>query len=90
MVCTNAQGGDNNVKLANNNHSDKIILKELVEMLQRRTQTTTMYKVRAHTNIKGNEKADKFAKEERGKGHYDAINLHEFAHATPYYYQKDW
>ena len=57
-------------------------------MLQRRTQPTTMYKVRAHANIESNEKADKLAKEGREKGHYDAINLHEFAHATPYYYQK--
>ena len=73
-----------------NNHPDKTILKEIVEMLQKRTQPTTMYKVRAHANIESNEKADKLAKEGREKGHYDAINLQKFAHATPYYYQKDW
>ena len=56
------------------NHPDKIILEEIVEMLQRRTQPTTMYKIRAHANIEGNEKADKLAKEGREKGHYDAIN----------------
>ena len=73
-----------------NNHPNKIILEKIVEMLQRRTQPTTMYKVRTHANIEGNEKANKLAKKEREKGHYDAINPHKFAHATPYYYQKDW
>ena len=72
------------------NHPNKTILKEIVEMLQRRIQPTIMYKVRAYANIEGNEKADKLAKVGREKGHYDAINPHEFAHATPYYYQKDW
>ena len=73
-----------------NNHPDKTILDEIVEMLQRRIQPTTMYKVRVHANIVGNEKVDKLAKEGRKKGHYNAINLHEFTHATPYFYQKDW
>ena len=55
-----------------------------------RTQLTTLYKVRAHSNIEGNEKADKLAKIGWRKGHYDAIHSHEFAHSTPYYYQRDW
>ena len=59
-------------------------------MLERRSQPTIMYKIRAQANIKSNEKADKIVKKGREKGHYDAINLHKFAHATPYYYQKDW
>ena len=29
-------------------------------------------------------------KKEEKKRHYDAINPYKFAHATPYYYQKDW
>ena len=73
-----------------NNHPDKTILQEIVELLQQRTQPTTLYKVRAHTNIEGNEKADELAKKGREKEHIDAINPHEFAHSTPYYYQKDW
>ena len=72
------------------NHPDKTILQEIVKLLQQRTQPTTLYKVRVHANIEGNEKADELAKEGREKGHIDAINPHEFAHSTPYYYQKDW
>ena len=72
------------------NHSDKTILQKIVKLLQQRTQPTTLYKVQAHANIEGNEKADELAKESREKEHTDAINPHEFAHSTPYYYQKDW
>ena len=73
-----------------NNHLDKTILQEIVELLQQRTQPTTLYKVRAHANIEGNEETDKLAIEAREKEHTGAINPHEFAHSTPYYYQKDW
>jgi len=38
-----------------NNHADKIILKDMVEMLKTRIQPTTFYKVKAHINIEGNE-----------------------------------
>ena len=41
-----------------NNHPDKTILQEIVKLLQQRTQPITLYKVRAHANILGNEKAD--------------------------------
>ena len=50
-----------------NNHLDKTILQKNVELLQQRTQPTTLYKVRAHANIEGNEKADELAKEGRKK-----------------------
>ena len=73
-----------------NNHLDKTILQEIVKLLQQRTQHTTLYKVRAHANILGNEKADELAKVGREKEHTDAINPYEFVHSTPYYYQKDW
>ena len=73
-----------------NNHLDKTILQEIVELLQQRTQPTTLYKVRAHANLEGNEKVEKLAKGGREKEHTDAINPQEFAHSTPYYYQKDW
>ena len=73
-----------------NNHPDKTILQEIVELLQQRTQSTTLYKVQAYANIEGNEKTDELAKEGREKEHSNAINPHKFAHSTPYYYQKDW
>ena len=73
-----------------NNHPDKTILQEIVKLLQQRTQLTSLYKVQAHANIEGNKKANELAKEGREKEHTDAINPHEFAHFTPYYYQKDW
>ena len=73
-----------------NNHLDKTILQKIVELLQQRTQSTILYKVRAHTNIEGNKKANKLAKESNEKEHTNAINPHKFAHSTPYYCQKDW
>ena len=45
-----------------NNHADKIILTYMVEMLKSRTQPITIYKVKAHTNIDGNEQTDQLAK----------------------------
>ena len=69
-----------------NNHPNKTILQEIVELLQQRTQPTTLYKVQAHANIEGNEKENELAKEGREKEHTDAINPHKFAHSTPYYY----
>jgi ribonuclease HI len=46
-----------------NNHPDKTILALIVKLLKDRVSPTTLYKVRAHTNIIGNEEADKLAKE---------------------------
>jgi ribonuclease HI len=46
-----------------NNHPDKTILALIVKLLKDRVATTTLHKVRAHTNIIGNEEADKLAKE---------------------------
>ena len=66
-----------------NNHPNKTILQEIIELLQQRTQPTTLYKVQAHANIEGNEKADEFSKEGREKKHIDAINPYKFAHSTP-------
>ena len=45
-----------------NSHPDKKILEAIIKMLQSRTQITTLHKVKAHTNISGNEQADKLAK----------------------------
>jgi ribonuclease HI len=41
-----------------NNHLDKTILTLIVELLKNRTTPITLHKVRAHTNIQGNEEAD--------------------------------
>ena len=38
-----------------NNHPNKTIMTSMVEMLQNRTQLTTLHKVRTHANIEGNE-----------------------------------
>jgi hypothetical protein len=46
-----------------NNHPDKTILALIVNLLKNRAAPTTLYKVRAHTNIIGNEEVDKLAKE---------------------------
>ena len=73
-----------------NNHPDKTILQDIVTLLQQRTQPTSLYKVRAHANIDGNEKADELAKEGRDKDYHNAALPHEFAHSTPYYFQRDW
>jgi hypothetical protein len=59
-------------------------------MLQTRTQTTTLHKVKAHANISGNEQADKLAKLGCTLDHRNAIEIYEHAHPTPYYLQKNW
>jgi ribonuclease HI len=46
-----------------NNHSDKTILALIVKLLKNYIAPIALHKVRAHTNIKGNEEADKLAKE---------------------------
>ena len=73
-----------------NNHADKTILEEMLKMLKKQTQPTTIYKVKAHNKINGNEHADQLAKKGTMKRDYQfAVNPHEFAHTTPYYFQKD-
>ena len=57
-----------------NNHPNKTILQEIVELLQQRIQPATLYKVRAYANIEGNKKAEELAKEGREKEHTNAIN----------------
>jgi ribonuclease HI len=61
----------------------------MVQQLQNQTQPITLYKVRAHVNIDGNEQADKLAKEGLEFEHIIVIHPYEHAHATPYYYQKE-
>ena len=46
-----------------NSHPYHTTLNSMVKVLQNRTQPITLYKVRTHVNIDGNEKADKLAKE---------------------------
>ena len=41
-----------------NSHPDQTTLASMVQILQNRTQPITLYKVRAHVNIDGNEKTD--------------------------------
>ena len=72
-----------------NNHPDKTILTQIVQMLQSRTQPTSLHKVKAHSNITGNEIVDTLAKNGRHKPHFLPTELHEFAYSTPYYFHKD-
>jgi ribonuclease HI len=66
-----------------NSHPDQTTLASMVKILQKRTQPITLYKVRAHVNIDGNEKADKLAKEGLELEHIIAAHPYEHAHATP-------
>jgi ribonuclease HI len=69
-----------------NNHPDKLLLADIIKMLQERTLPLTIHIVRAHTNVTGNEEADKLAKEGNKKTLEDDLPLesHEFAHSSPY------
>jgi hypothetical protein len=60
-------------------------------MLKNRTATTYLYKVRAHTNIIGNEEADKLAKEGSKIILVSDIpyHPHENAHSTPYWWSRE-
>jgi hypothetical protein len=61
----------------------------MVETLKSRTQPTTIYKVKAHTNIDENEQTYQLAKHGAKKRYKFAAKSYEFAHTTPYYFQKD-
>ena len=71
------------------NHPDKTILSEMVQMLQQRTHTLTIHKVRAHSNIHGNDKVDELAKAGHDSEHQWHLSPHEYAHSTPYFLHKD-
>ena len=73
-----------------NNQPYKNILESTIRLLQCRTQITTLHKVKAHTNISGNEQADALATMGCELEHRGAIMTHEHAHPTPYCLQKDW
>jgi hypothetical protein len=60
------------------------MLESIIRMLQSRTQLSTLHKVKAHTNINGNEQADTLAKLGCELNHRDAITTYEHAHPTPY------
>jgi hypothetical protein len=62
----------------------------MIKMLISRTQTTTLHKIKAHTNIGENDQADALAKQGHELDHRDAVVPYEHAHPTPYYLQKYW
>ena len=70
------------------NYPDKTILSKMVDMLQQRTQITSLLKVRAHSKIHGNEIANELAKAGRRYVHTLSIFPHEHAHSTPYFLPK--
>ena len=61
----------------------------MVELLQKRTQSITLYKVRAHINNDGKEEADKLVKQGVLLAHRKAEHSYKHADATTYYNQKD-
>ena len=61
----------------------------MINFLIQRTQPTTLYKVRARANIRCYKGANTLAKEGTSKEYSNASQLHEFAHSTPFYYQRD-
>jgi ribonuclease HI len=74
-----------------NNYPDKTILASIVNMLKNRTATTHLHKVRAHTNIIGNEEVDKLAKKGTKIVLVSDIPFqpHESAHSTPYWWCRE-
>ena len=74
--------------ISHNNHLDKIILESMFKMLTSQTQITTLHKIKAHTNIGGNDQEDTLAKQGYELDHIDATVPYEHAHPTPYYLQK--
>jgi hypothetical protein len=60
-------------------------------MLKNRTATTHLYKVRAHTNIIGNEAADKLTKDGRKIVLVSDIPFypHESVHSTPFWWCRE-
>ena len=73
---------------SHNSHPNKIILENMVKMLISRTQTTTLHKIKAHTNIGGNDQADALAKQGRELDHKDAAISYEHAHLHHTTYKK--
>jgi len=60
----------------------------MVKLLLNQTQPTSIYKIKAHVNILGNEQVDRLAK--HGTKEYKfASKPYEFVHTMPFYYQKD-
>ena len=72
------------------NHADRTILSDMVEMLQKRTNILTIYKVKAHSNITINDKADELAKARYEEEHRLSIFLNEDAHSKSYFLHKDF
>ena len=59
-------------------------------MLQNRNQPLSIYIIHAHTNIQGNDKADKLAKAGNYLAHCPPRHDFEHAHSTPYYLYREW
>jgi ribonuclease HI len=71
------------------NHPNKTILTQIVTMLQSRTHPIALHKVKAHTDIIGNEIVDVLEKSGLRKPHSMPNKPHEHAYSTPYYLHKD-
>jgi hypothetical protein len=61
----------------------------MINMLSLRIQPTVIVKVKAHSNIEGNEQADKLAKIGVALSHWTPLHPYEHAHSTPYYFHRD-
>ena len=58
-------------------------------MLQSRTQSITLYKVKGHANIDGNEQGDILAKNGIRNEYRFVAKQYEHTNTTPYSFQKD-
>ena len=74
---------------AYNNHSNKTILSQIVELLQSQTHPIYLHKAKTHANITGNEIVDALAKRGKHKVHTLPIEPQKYAHSIPYYLHKD-
>jgi hypothetical protein len=67
------------------NHHDKLLIAYIINTIKNSHHRFTIQKVRAHTNITGNEEVDNFAKQGVDTPHIISTPFHIIGHQTPYW-----